>query len=389
MTETSLNAGPWAAPVVEPKAALPADSIPLAFTYVKRPGLLKLTIVNALLSLVTFTIYRFWAKTNVRKHIWSSVHVNGEPLEYTGTGKELFMGGLIVFCLFVLPVILISLYIQARFGLEHWANTALTLVVAIFVQFFWGFALYRARKYQLSRTQWRGIRGTMAGSAMTYTLTYFGSTIAKALSLGWATPVMNTVLQEQMIGDMRFGSSAFKFKGRAAPLYPTYAICWLLAVVAFVGIPSAVLALSGISWEAITELFNIEPGLEPPITILTKLLAAFFALFLAYYLIIPAVWAIYTAKELRNFANYTRYAGAQFHLNATTGGVIWLTVSNLLIILLTLTIGWPYAQQRLVKFVIDRLTVEGKVDLNEIRQAKDQKLGRGEGLADAFDVGGL
>jgi uncharacterized membrane protein YjgN (DUF898 family) len=366
-----------------------ADSIPLAFTYVKRPGLLKLTIVNTLLSLITFTIYRFWAKTNVRKHVWSSVHLNGEPLEYTGTGKELFLGALIVFGLVLLPFIIASTALQLIYGPEHWANSVLTFGFLFLAQVFWGFALYRARKFQLSRTQWRGIRGTMAGSAMIYSLTYFGSMIAKSMTAGWATPVMNTVLQEQMIGDMRFGNAAFKFKGRAGPLYPTYAVCWFLSLLALIAIPVVLFNLAGLDWNALSEFFDFTPGAEPPSELIGKIVVGLFGLFLAFSLVIPALWAIYTAKELRTFANYTRFAGAQFHLDATTGSVIWLTVVNLLIIILTLGIGWAFAQQRLVKFVIDRLTVDGKVDIAQIRQATDQKMGRGEGLADAFDVGGL
>jgi uncharacterized membrane protein YjgN (DUF898 family) len=367
----------------------PTDSVPLAFTYVKRDGLLKLTVVNFLLSLVTLTLYRFWAKTNVRKHIWSSVHVNGEPLEYTGTGKELFMGALIVFAVILLPFIVLSSVLQLMLSPGHPAIITVQLVFFFLVQVFWGFALYRARKYQLSRTRWRGIRGTMAGSAMIYSLTFFGSMIAKSMTAGWATPVMNTVLQEQMIGDMRFGNAAFKFKGRAGPLYSTYAACWFLSLVALVGIPVVAFTWGGLDFTSFGELFSLEPGVEAPREIILKIMFAIFGLFLAFSLIIPALWAIYTAKELRTFANYTRFAGAQFHLNATTGSVIWLTVVNLLIIIFTLGIGWPYVQQRLVKFVIDRITVDGKIDIAQIRQATDEMLGRGEGLADAFDVGGL
>jgi uncharacterized membrane protein YjgN (DUF898 family) len=386
-----MDAGTLTEPQQLPQAIPPqaTESIPLAFTYLRRPGLLKLTIVNALLSLVTFGIYRFWAKTNVRKHIWSSVNLNGEPLEYTGTGKELFLGALIVFGLILLPFILVSLALQLIYGPEHWANTVLTLSFFFLAQVFWGFALYRARKYQLSRTQWRGIRGTMAGSAMIYSLTYFGSLIAKSMTAGWATPVMNTVLQEQMIGDMRFGNAAFKFKGRAGPLYPTYAVCWFLSLLALIAIPLALFSLAGLDWNALSEFIDFQPGAEAPSEIIGKIVVGIFGLFLAFSLVIPALWAIYTAKELRTFANYTRFAGAQFHLDATTGSVIWLTVVNLLIIIFTLGIGWPFVQQRLVKFVIDRMTVDGKVDIAQIRQATDQKMGRGEGLADAFDVGGL
>src|SRR6185503_3238115 len=101
-----------------------ADSLqsagePIRLEYVPRPGLGRLAIVNFLLNLVTLTIYRFWAKTNVRRHIWSCVHINGQPLEYTGRGIELFLGFLIVLGLFVLPFALAIAFISIAFGPEH------------------------------------------------------------------------------------------------------------------------------------------------------------------------------------------------------------------------------------------------------------------------------
>ena len=76
----------------------------LRIDYVPREGLLKLSLVNFLLGIVTLTVYRFWARTNVRRHIWACVHINGQPLEYTGKGIELFKGALIVFAVLGLPV---------------------------------------------------------------------------------------------------------------------------------------------------------------------------------------------------------------------------------------------------------------------------------------------
>src|SRR4026209_1000709 len=101
-----------------------ADSLqsagePIRLEYVPRPGLGRLAIVNFLLNLVTLTIYRFWAKTNVRRHIWSCVHIYGQPLEYTGRGIEIFKGALIVFGLFVLPFALLIAFVSIAFGPEH------------------------------------------------------------------------------------------------------------------------------------------------------------------------------------------------------------------------------------------------------------------------------
>ncbi len=365
-----------------------ASSEHLAFTYVKRPGLFKLTMLSFFLGLVTLGFYRFWAKTNVRKHIWSSVHINGEPLEYTGTGMELFKGFLMVFGLFILPYIIgltAATFIQ---GPESVIAVILQLVFFLVIYVLWGFAVYKARKYQLSRTHWRGIRGTLVGSALTYSLLYFGSLMAKGMSWGWATPVMNTVLAEQITNDMRFGDAAFKFKGRAGPLYPTYALCWFLTLGAII-----LVTVLGVGSSSLGAYFGwaFDESASPDsmgwlIEFLPLIIVAFVLIFM---LIIPMLWAIYSAKEMRTFATYTRFDGVPFTINATAGSIIRLTVVNLLLIIFTLGIAWPYVQQRIVKFVVDRLKLDGLIDIDRIRQSSAKLDSRGEGLADAFDVGGL
>ena len=366
----------------------------IRFDFIPRPGLLKLCIVNFLLGIITLSLYRFWAKTHVRKNIWSSIHINGEPLEYTGTGKELFMGALMVFLILVLPLVVVSALAQI-FMPE--LIPLIQVMALMFIYVMWGYALYKARKFQLSRTNWRGIRGTLAGSPMIYSLTYFGSLLASGMSLGWATPVMNTVLQEQIIGDTRFGDAAFKFKGKAGPLYPTYALCWFLTIGAFV----AVAILFGnmfVDWfgtdisDAFSAVFGTDAGTTIPddaVWKVTKYILLFVAVGLAFLVIIPLTWSIYTAKELRTFANYTRFDGAQFTLSATTTGIIGLTIGNLLLLVFTFGIAAPYIQQRTMRYIVDRLTLDGAIDLDRIRQSQVPLDKRGEGFADAFDVGGV
>ena len=369
--------------------SLPANAEALTFSYVERKGLLKLTIMNLLLNIVTLWFYRFWAKTHVRKHIWSCVHINGEPLEYTGTGMELFKGFLVVLAVFILPYAVFSGVVYVVYGPESPLHIIAYIALIFLIQVLWGFAIYKARKYQLSRTQWRGIRGTLTGSAMIYSLLYFGSQIAKSMSLGWSTPVLNTVLQEQITNDMRFGDAAFKFKGRAGPLYPTYAMCWLLTGAAIIG-ALVVFFSSAAASGYFQDLFNSDKNLgDEALHWLGLALVVLILFLLVAMVLIPMLWAIYTAKELRTFATYTRFDGAQFQLSATTGSVIWLTIVNLLILIFTLGQGWPYIQQRLVRFMVDRLTLDGKVDIDRIGQSTAKLEGRGEGLADAFDVGGF
>ena len=54
-----------------------------------------LVVWTGALTVVTLGIYRFWARTRLRRYIWSSIMPGGDSFEYTGTGLEKFLGFLI------------------------------------------------------------------------------------------------------------------------------------------------------------------------------------------------------------------------------------------------------------------------------------------------------
>ncbi len=96
--------------------------------------------------------------------------------------------------------------------------------------------------------------------------------------------------------------------------------------------------------------------------------------------------AWYRASQFRHFANHTHIDGATFKSTVSTGGLIWVSVSNVFIVLGTLGILAPIAQARLARYMIENLEITGTVRLGEIAQAADQHIRLGEGLAQAFDV---
>ena len=371
-------------------ATAPAQSAGerIRIEYVPRQGLLALSLVNFALGLLTLTLYRFWGKTNVRKHIWSCVHINGQPLEYTGRGIELFLGALIVFLVFGLPAVILIMAVSLTFGPGHPAIFAVQGLLFLVVAVLWGAAVYRARRYQLSRTLWRGIRGTLVGSSIAYSLLYFGAILARGLTLGWSTPVMNLNLQEMMIGDMRFGDRPFRFKGRAGPLYPAYAACWVLTIVAIIGFVVVLAgAAVGSDLAQILEIFSEQT--QPTGRQVVGILIAVFAIYLLLGALYSVIWSFYSARELRVFASYTSFDNARFSMSATAGNLIALVIGNLFIWIFTLGIGAPYVRQRMVRYLCEHIRVEGTVDVDQIAQSQAPLDKRGEGLADAFDVGGI
>lgn len=364
------------------------------FAYVPRPGLGRLAIVNFLLGVVTLTIYRFWAKTEVRKHIWSCVHINGVALEYTGRGMELFKGALIVFAVLGLPAVLAISGISLAYGPQHPAVAGIQGLLLLIVTLFWGAAIYRSRRYQLSRTLWRGIRGSLDGSATTYSLLYFGKLLARAITLGWATPVLNLSLQEHIIGTMKFGDLPFRFKGRAGPLYPSYALCWFGTIGSFI-LAAIVLAgafgvyFGGDLAGTFGDIFNDQQPSGEQVAKIAIAVTSLFLLYLAFFAIYPAIWAYYSAREMAIFASYTTAGAARFAMDVKAWDMIKLMFGNFFLIVLTLGIATPFVQQRNVRFMCDRLRVDGSIDVDAIRQSVSALDRTGEGLADAFDIGGL
>src|SRR5690606_16979791 len=63
-----------------------------------------IALTNLLLTIVTLGIYRFWAKTRERHYLWSRTRFIDDTLEWTGTGKELFIGFLIAAVLILTPL---------------------------------------------------------------------------------------------------------------------------------------------------------------------------------------------------------------------------------------------------------------------------------------------
>ena len=64
--------------------------------------MLPIALTNAVLVIVTFNVFIFWAKSNVRDYLWRTTWLRGEPFSYSGQGNELARGFVITLALFLL-----------------------------------------------------------------------------------------------------------------------------------------------------------------------------------------------------------------------------------------------------------------------------------------------
>lgn len=352
----------------------------LRLSWVQPRGLVRLSAVNFVLRILTLGFYNFWGKTEVRKRIWSAVRIDGEPLHYSGTGRELFLGFLIVFFLVVLPILLLSVAVALTFSPESGAFDAYQVVLYAVVFFLTGFAIYRAQRYRLSRTTWRAIRASLAGTATNYARHYFLTGLLIPLTLGWIIPWRSTRLQALIVGDMRFGDRPFRFSARSGPLYPSFALLWLVVAVILV---AAGVAISGVMMAEMEKVETWAGGEFKPSAAGIGQIIGVAALAYVLYAIVSA-W--YRARQINHFAAHTHFDAATLESSVTGGGLMWISVSNILIVILSLGLLTPIAQARSARYLVERLRIMGPVRLDSISQTADQGPKRGEGLAQAFDV---
>ena len=243
-----------------------------------------------------------------------------------------------------------------------------------------GIGIHRARRYRLSRTRWRGIRGGLSGRSRGFAWTYLWTALLVPVTLGWILPWRAVRLQKMLFDDTRFGDNAFTFTGVAGPLYRRFWLVWFSALVLVVAASVAIAAIIG---------FDM-PGSGGNVPAMRKLtdgkIAGVVAIVLGALLIFAMIRAWYSARMLSYFAAHTRLQGAGFTLKATAPTLVWLAASNYLIRIFSLGFLSAVTEARSMRYIVDRLSCDDAIAWNRIAQNPDALLKRGEGLAEAFDV---
>jgi len=188
----------------------------------RRGALFGLALRASLLTVLSLGIYRFWMKTRLRRYYWSSIRPGGQPLEYVGEPLEKLLGFLIavVFLSFYIGVVnlLLMFFSFSLLNSNVWAYvlSGLGVLPILF------YARYRARRYILARTRWRGVRFGMEPGAWGYTwraLLHWAITI---LTAGLLWPRMTFLLEKYRTDRTFFGHQRFHQGGRWQMLYRAY-----------------------------------------------------------------------------------------------------------------------------------------------------------------------
>jgi uncharacterized membrane protein YjgN (DUF898 family) len=208
-----------------------------------------------------------------------------------------------------LSVTLISVFAGGFLG-PILATIVALLVIPAIVQI----ALYRARRYRLSRTRYRGIRFRQTGTGTAY----LGKTVAwlilTLLTLGIVFPYLNTAQERYKIENTWFGSAQGVFAASAKSLLPAWLLVWSVVVVPIV---------LAIGIEVIGHVSDAVDRIEFGLLILAGLAL----------LTVPFLWVRYRVREFRVFTAGTTLGPLGFASDLGVWPVIWIYVRYYLVLL--------------------------------------------------------
>ena len=367
-----------------------------------------------LLSVVTLGIYRFWMKTRLRRYYWSSIRPGGRPLEYVGDPLEKLLGFFIAVVILAFYIGVVNLILMFVSFTLFDGNTAAYVASFVGVIPLWFYARYRARRYVLARTRWRGIRFGVDPGAWGYA---WRAMIYWALALGSGTllwPLMTHRLERYRINRTWYGDRQFEQGGRARDLakgmvpfwvtlagialmawysysaedietalgtmllaVPVLAMCWAWYVVRSFRVLTATKTAGAIQFLSkaraprVIGIYLFGYGLAAIVTSIAAMLAGFAVLALMFV----GAGAEFSLDDLDNLGapgTILQVFGIAVYFLVF---VIWSTLRHVFV---TLPIWRHYAET---------LEIVGTESLHDIRQRARDEHREAEGFAEALDLG--
>ncbi|MGJ0505328.1 MAG: YjgN family protein [Methylocystis sp.] len=353
---------------------------------------------GALLEVVTFGFYRFWLATKIRQHLWSHTILDGDAFAYLGTARELLIG--FFFAIAILAPIYLASFLL---GVEAERSQAFaSLLVGVFFLAFWQFAIYRARRYRLHRTAWRGLRFHMDGSGVSYALRAMGWGLVTIVTLGLALPWMQAGLERYKMRHTYYGDLRGDFVATGGDFLKQGWLLWIGAAFStaayFAGPILYELTKHG-AW-----FLLMLPTLPAAVSIYARFKAAQWKWWLEGVRI-GDVQATSTLERHALTGNYWTFVGLLFASLLAAGMGVTLAVAFLpkilgvvlavlfyLALIVQYSILWrTYFVQRVWRIVVNSLMIHNLHTAQEVAMRLDASspTALGEGFADSLDVAGF
>ncbi len=329
----------------------------------------RIWIVNLLLTIVTFGIYSAWAKVRRLRYFYGNTYLDGHPFEFHGRPLAILKGRLIVFVVYLLFVVATQL------------NPLMVLVMIPLAIFGVPWIIMKSRLFQTRMSSYRNLRFNFHGTYGGALGAFVGWYLLTAITLGILYPAWVRKRVEYSLDNAAYGTQKWSFLTSTGRFYTFCLITFGLGVVAyavfiflFMGVFKGMAASPTYGTGAqLAMLAALGPGLW-----LTMLVGAAVAL---------AIWGYYQASFLNASFGGVQIGGNYLRSNLQIAPLVWIYVTNLLGIVFTLGLFYPWAKVRQTRYQLENMAVDSDGNLSGfMADATPKTSALGEEAGDFFDV---
>jgi uncharacterized membrane protein YjgN (DUF898 family) len=355
----------------------------------------RIWIVNLLLTIVTLTLYIPWARARKLRYFMGNTLVDGQPLGFHGNPRQMFKG-----------YMLIGLFLIIYSTAGEFSPVAGLVALAAGV-LLWPALFKSSLQFRLGNTSWRGLRfsfhGTLGGAyramlpvLIPAAIVVSGQHFAQnpALVPQWLMVVVGLVMLSSLLvspwllwnikqyqhNHYALGNLQTSFKASVGSFY-------MLALKLFGMFLLLVAAPIGLLVAMMFGLITNMPSRNNASTTLLMSLVPLLLMALAFVSIKP-----FAISRLQNLV-WTRTGNAQLRFVSTLRfrSLLWQTVKNTFLIIVTLGLYWPFAAVAMTRLRLEAVSIKTRIDpellVADAQASASETVGDAAGDFFGLDVG--
>jgi len=322
----------------------------------------RIWILNLALTLLTFGIYSAWAKVRTRRYLYGNTYIAGHALDYDPSPWRILIGRLIALAFFLAYSISVSIWPQFLAG---WYLAFIAFIPWL---------INSSLRFNARNTSYRNIRFDFTGDYVGALVNYVVWPI-----VGWSTltillPRARKARDYYFVNKHAYGGRPFETAFSTLSIYLIYIGGFLL----FIALMAA--TIGGGFW-LLGAMVKAKDFMKGPYVM---------AAILVPYVLSLTVWSTFLDIMVFNISlNHAKFDGRHELRSRVSPWVMsWIVASNLVLILLSVGLLYPWARVRQTRYETTRLSLLAASDLDEYTsELSAARSAIGEEVAGFFDLG--
>jgi len=321
-------------------------------------------IVNIALTLVTLGIYSAWAKVRTLRWFYGHTLLDDRAFSYLASPMQILKGRLIALAA------LVAYYATSYFA----PMLAGLLLLAFFIAMPW--IVVSSLRFHARMSAYRGLRFDFTGTLGEAARIFIGLQLLLIPTLGLILPYLAYRQVKFIAENTVYGQTTSRYQGSLKPFWGVYLLSFALIL-----LPLSIIAYGGY------QAYVLQAAGMPKATAAATVGMYMVAGMVAFYLMLPVIIALIQARTANLLYNPTTLGPVGFDSSQRVRDLIWIYLSNLVLIALTLGIFIPWAKVRLARYRAGHLIVSGPQDLGQFTAGQQQgSTATGAELANLFDL---